>query len=1146
MKLKFNKVIALLTVLIMTITLFAPMSAAAAGSDAKEAGAEEESGRPETLDRGKIKILEVYPNEIKEKNADITKKDVYSRLVKGKTNSPYSVTTISINKLISLKDEINGKYDVVYFNGGNYTRNAPDEYNYGSDITKLTAGKLEKFIQSGQLCIFHEDVFNNGKQGDMYNTVLKEYFSKYRNNPRYPNFITVNNSTKGAVIDSLQTLYKNTSNGINPRPILQMTDYPATYNANNTGYVSNKLTFSFKVYDPNTPLDESLKVALYIDRNNDSLYEESEIVYPQGADGDKYTVTVLNGRSGTITFNMPQGLTGVYFWKLVVKDSQNATDEFESVFRLKGQEIKLRVLQIKPDANNGGNLSLIKQFNNKYDKTNNTYGYKQGEYKIEVTEKLVSEVNKEAAEGRFKLNGIYDMVIIGFNDNYTEKDTMDPSTYKGALGELAVKELRNFVNTKQSVMFTHDSIHFKHNRELTEEFADDVGQVFDNFEGVWTLGLAGSSLPADKVWVDPGDRAKKAKQIYDPDNHYQVINTYPDLATSVVPVNSSPLTLYPFVLEGGKYENYKERQVAKTHYQWYKLDLEDPEVIPLFNLYKDGNSKFNDDAMNNYYTYTKGTITFSGTGHSNEQYPDFETKLFVNTVIRAYSIANHAPEIEVFEPQDNSKIPVNTPVTLRFRVYDFDYGTEKVKYEVFVDKYNRGNDNDFVSISNGRKIEIENGKRETLEIEERYLPESGKFRIKIYAEDEHMASSYQVLTVERVNSPMITPKIEILDMEGNSVDKVLVNETVKVKMDFAVTGNTDTRKEVQPKFSLSGEYLGEGENSYISNETLGRVVFSRNRPDPESFTKWQEITINPLSEGETTLNLKVKVSESTRLIDPKETSDSVDIRKGQVEFRVTDFSNNPIKNAKIKDMDTGAVIGTTNDAGYFIVQGVVGAKNYEIEAPSGYTYIPGSSSKIIYRVDDSENRIPETAINLTYDNYRWRVDFKVNFTLGMTIDYYKLNLNKTNISAIGSAEANNIVKNTKNTPITIVAVVDIQPLASGELRGVDFEIVTEDKYGVRVGSGDLLAVISNGSGELSSIAALNGYTQMNESNSIEAGSYAGQKYYLVINAAKTDGQVIKISKVKLTSTSPSGSQMTREITFPGSIKIEETTTPLLR
>ena len=117
----------------------------------------------------------------------------------------------------------------------------------------------------------------------------------------------MNDGDKNNVIRNLKSLYQDIAQGMNPRPVLEIIDAPATYSADNTDPVSNRLTFSFKVYDPNTPMDDTLKVALYLDRNNDSLYDEKEIVFYQGAEGDRYTMEVKNGRSGTITYDMPQG-----------------------------------------------------------------------------------------------------------------------------------------------------------------------------------------------------------------------------------------------------------------------------------------------------------------------------------------------------------------------------------------------------------------------------------------------------------------------------------------------------------------------------------------------------------------------------------------------------------------------------------------------------------------------------------------------------------------------------------------------------------------------------------------------------------------------------------------------------------------------
>lgn len=1180
MRKRFNKAIATLTLMMMILTLVMPVGAFAAPpadnpdytfteSEANDGSfteqfqvqvPDDDSGQAEILERDKIRVLEIYPNSIHNESERVNKMDVISRLM---NDSDFEVTTISINRLISLKDDINGKYDVVYFNGGEYTRNYAYEHSYGSDITYLCAEKLIEYIESGQLCIFHTDVFS--KNGTIYDTILKEKFRSYAYNADYKNVKVVNDGDKNNVIRNLKSLYQDIAQGMNPRPVLEIIDAPATYSADNTDPVSNRLTFSFKVYDPNTPMDDTLKVALYLDRNNDSLYDEKEIVFYQGAEGDRYTMEVKNGRSGTITYDMPQGLTGVYFWKLVVKDAQNAKTEYESVFRLKGNEITVRLLQIKPDYNRSvnsesdgkGNLSLKKKFDQRVD--GQQYRRRVGEYEIIVDEITVQEFNRRAARDEIRLNGVYDMVVIGFNDNYTEAKDMNQWDYSGALGPKAVELLEDFINTKQSVMFTHDTIHFTYNRDLTEKFGEAVGQVFQTdmegrFAGIWTAGLAGSDLSVFQSDVNHGNREEAERNIntYDPHKHYQTINTWPNLAQTVKPVNSSAVTLYPFILEGGEYQNPNAMRVASTHYQWYKLNLEDPEVIPLFNLYKEGKDKFNDDAMNNYYTYTKGTITYSGTGHKtddNEKYPEFETKLFVNTAIKAYSIANHAPEVTILEPQDNEKVSrAEETLTLRFRAYDFDFSNDYLFYEVFIDAENGGGEDDFESLTDGNKIRMRNGEQIVMDITEDKLPDIGKFRLKVYAEDEFGAFSYEIITLERVDTPMITPGIEICDLDGNPISGALVNQEVKALLSFAVTGKTEIETTCTPVFDLKGAYYTETEKDYLTNESLGEVVFSNGDPDPKEIDRDYQFTINPESPGDTELRMTVTVRKVDELFDEKSSADSIAVRSGQVDFYVRDKDGNPIRNAPIReirnapirDEDTDTILGMTDGAGYLHVDGLVGEKSFTLGALAGYTY---NGVKKISRMDESGTLHEETDVNLTYENNRWRVEFEVDYSLGLTIDYYKLNLSRTALSNVGSAGTIHEVKNHKFTPATIVAVVRVEPLASGELRKIDFKIETSDGVNL-IEDARFKAVISDGPD--SDIATLTGYSQLKASNSRGSGSYADNTYFLVIEVPRTDEQIVKIPEVKLTTETHTGSKIERTLTFSGGVKFVETTPPMLR
>ena len=1212
MKARFNKAIATLTLMIMIMTLMVPVGAFAAptienadytfnimfGKNAPEpeseptpvepgTGDEDDQGQAIILDREKIRILEIYPHTIAREKEDVNNMDVISRLW---GNPKYEVTTMSINRLISLKDEINGKYDVVYFNGGEYTRNYVWEHSYGSDITNLCADKLEEFIKSGQLCLFNADVFS--KSGGIYDTILKERFSKYIDNAEFRNVILVaiTESAKNDAINNLEKYfddkYDSTDQWTNQRPILQIIQAPATYSAANPNPVSNRLTFSFRVYDPDTPIDGTLKVALYLDRNNDSLYNDNEIAYYQDdGDGVKYTLKVKNGRTGTITYDMPQGLTGVYFWKLVVIDSQNARNEFESVFRLKGNPITVKLLQIKPDnlVSNGGNynqnesdgkgnLSLAKKFNQEYRDpvTGRTYKYgeKEGEYKIEVYETTVSDFNRLAESNpKMSLSGSYDMLVLGFNDNYTDRKTI----VDGALGQNAVNVIDDFIKTKQSVMFTHDTIHFTYNRELTSKFGAAVGQAFEKnadgkFVGYWSAGLAGSDIDE---WVsnDSGaavnqasrDNALAGINFFDPvkpsqgnnSRHYQVVNTYPDLAKNVKPVNSSALTLYPFVLEGGEYDDPSKMQVASTHYQWYKLNLEDEEVVPLFNLYAgDGYDKFNDDAMNNYYTYTKGTITFSGTGHkrdNSETYPDYETKLFVNTAIKAYTIANHAPEVTILDPQNNGKVSkADGDLVLRFRASDSDFGNDYLHYEVFIDAENGGSDADFESLTDGEKRPMKNGSTIDFTIDQDMIPDVGKFRLKVYVEDEHTANSFDIITLEVVESPMITPSIEICDMDGNPVDGVLVNQKVKAQLTFKASGRTEEEVAVTPAFDLKGKYNTETEKDYLTDKSLEEeVVFSEEGPQPETIGYDYEFEINPESPGETELTMTVTVNKAEGLYDEKSSADSVSVRSGQVEFYVVDEDGNPVKNVPIRDIDEDVVLDMTNNSGYLHTDGFVGLKNFRPGSVPGYSY---DGNIEVYRWDEtiggSGNWSDDASqINLTYENNKWKVEFVLDFSPEVTIDYYKMNMARDGFINYGSAATMHDVRHQIFSPATIVAVVKVEPLASGELRKIDFKIETSDGTNI-INSALFKAVILDEPDQ--DVMDIFDYQPLKANNERSTGTYADETYLLQIEVPRTNGQTVKIPEVTLTTVTPTGGTVVKKLPFPGGVKFVGTRTPMLR
>lgn len=137
-----------------------------------------------------------------------------------------------------------------------------------------------------------------------------------------------------------------------------------------------------------------------------------------------------------------------------------------------------------------------------------------------------------------------------------------------------------------------------------------------------------------------------------------------DLTTTATKVNEGQITTYPYKISD-------VLPIAKTHAQWYQLNMEDTEVTVWYCLsdpVASGNSGTGsartsstagggdgsalaygvspNDAANNYYIYSKGNVFYSGVGHSAVN-SDMEAKLFVNTMIAAYRISYDAPTVRI-------------------------------------------------------------------------------------------------------------------------------------------------------------------------------------------------------------------------------------------------------------------------------------------------------------------------------------------------------------------------------------------------------------------------------------------------------------------------------------------------------------------
>lgn len=178
-------------------------------------------------------------------------------------------------------------------------------------------------------------------------------------------------------------------------------------------------------------------------------------------------------------------------------------------------------------------------------------------------------------------------------------------------------------------------------------------------------------------------------------------NNYNDETTLVTKTNEGQITQYPYKI--GDWSNNNtvfddtKLKVAKTHGQYYQLNMEDPEVTVWYCL-ADGKDRGNgksdtygvspNDASNNYYIYSKDNIFYSGVGHSKVA-GDMEAKLFINTMIGAYRVSYEPPIVEVLNPEAEITDTKNLSYTMTYN-QEYDGDTTEILSQKAVDTANEG------------------------------------------------------------------------------------------------------------------------------------------------------------------------------------------------------------------------------------------------------------------------------------------------------------------------------------------------------------------------------------------------------------------------------------------------------------------------
>lgn len=453
--------------------------------------------------------------------------------------------------------------------------------------------------------------------------------------------------------------------------------------------------------------------------------------------------------SGSLSYRFDApSYTGPRNWMIKVVSEDGLTDYKTGSFLMQDQEAKAKILQVTRSGSTGSINGFMSGSLLKQD----------GLYDFNVEVLSADTFNKTYSTKN--LNTAYDMLIFGFQDSYGA----------ASLSDSASNAILNFTNTGQGLMLTHDTI-FRPAQSSSPElfwetkFADLAGQ--NNFTN---MGYGAQRTSGQAV-----------KQ------------------------NAGVMTSYPFALADTV-------AIATTHDQYFGLDLEQPDLIPWYNIRENNLGSSNQaagrtigDARNHYYMYTKGNVTYSGAGHTSSFNQQQEKELFSNTMYRAFIGANHKPLIKNILPTDKSSYLENEPLTISYQVNDYDLQDRELKTRIYIDdekvfENNKLKNNSFVSQSFESKLK---GKTSVT--------------IRIEAEDQRGAKTIETRTVQVVRPAASTPFVL-----SRSIDPATIPKGETADITYTVKTSPMMQKDAI------------GNNGYIMGQfsvTMENILFNEQFPN---------------------------------------------------------------------------------------------------------------------------------------------------------------------------------------------------------------------------------------------------------------------------------------------------------------------------
>lgn len=372
---------------------------------------------------------------------------------------------------------------------------------------------------------------------------------------------------------------------------------------------------------------------------------------------------------------------------------------------ISGSEATVQVLHILNSDGGTGSLDLNGSdfqdcFNATYDITKlriNVTEIKQNDLNAlavgSTDDQKVEAVNKELEK--------YSMIVMGFGSNYGSDSTLNQNV---------IDAINDYIEAGNAVMFSLDTMS-PLSDDNSENYVDEdkKGISVKDYSDLSykTTGLL-NSVGMKKAFSDPFAfktvRYGKSKMEFIPykmtakneitlseflgsvyfnksgsiGNGFIKLTTTDNQSDTVAKLNSGQITNFPYTIESetGLVNNSDGIRIAPTHAQYYALDFDiskdslynsdgsmNAQPVVWYTFAESNNKKtFEEagkirrnqyfastdrDAMNNYYIYSYGNVTFTAAGANDisNANPN-EMKLFVNTFTKALLSGNNLPVVE--------------------------------------------------------------------------------------------------------------------------------------------------------------------------------------------------------------------------------------------------------------------------------------------------------------------------------------------------------------------------------------------------------------------------------------------------------------------------------------------------------------------